>query len=124
MGMTNKLNELELKISHFLRKGVFVSAILMGIGWISYTMTHSIDFTHLGVYQPENLLVTLGKAFNTHNWGLLISYLGLFILITLPIIRVLLTGILFLKEKDYILGSIAFFVLFTLILSFILGFEV
>lgn len=124
MSSNSKINQLELKISHFLRMGVLVSAIFMAIGWSAYTFSHSVDYSHLAQYQHESFLTTFNSALSTNSWGTIISYVGLFILIALPIIRVLLTGILFVKEKDYVLGAIAFFVLFTLALSFYLGFEI
>jgi uncharacterized membrane protein len=45
------------------------------------------------------------------------------VLISLPVLRVLLTSILFLKMGDKILAAIAASVLLVLVLSFALGFE-
>jgi uncharacterized membrane protein len=54
---------------------------------------------------------------------MLLSYAGLIALISLPVLRVLLTMILFLKQKEYILAVVAALVLIGLFVSFTFGME-
>ncbi len=119
----NQLESLELKISKFLRIGVLVAGLFMLIGWISQSMSAPESLLALKTYHSSSLSETLANAWYSQAWGSLASYLGLAILISLPITRVFLTAVLFIKQKEYLLAGIAFFVLIALIASFSLGIE-
>jgi len=121
--MKNGLLSLELKISNLLRWGVLLAGAFLFIGWMSildFTQNPLADFKD---YKEETLVHSLNKALQNGQWGLLIAYAGLALLISLPVIRVLMTGILFIKQKEKILAATAFFVFGILILSFSLGIE-
>lgn len=118
----DELNKLEYKIGKFLRYGVAVSGLLILVGWLmSVKFAYTEAFYSFRVYDTFPLQKILALYLRNKNWGILISYLGLFCLISLPLIRVLLTGWLFFKQKDYLLSLIAFGVLGALVLSFGLG---
>lgn len=119
----NQIETLELKISKFLRIGVFVAVALMFIGWIFQLIHFNDSFSSLSSYQVTPLQNSVLLALENKSWDILASYFGLTVLISLPVIRVLLTAILFMKQKEYIMASLAFFVLIALILSFSLGVE-
>lgn len=121
--MDDQLQALELKISKFLRAGVLLAGFFMLIGWVSDLLLHGSSFESFKLYHEVSLVETVKIAFATHAWGEIISYLGLTILIALPITRVFLTAFLFLKQKEYLLAGIASFVLIALIVSFSLGIE-
>ncbi|AUN99546.1 DUF1634 domain-containing protein [Bacteriovorax stolpii] len=123
MEQMDQLESLELKISKFLRLGVLVAGLFMLVGWISQSVTQPDSLLALKTYHSSTLSETLSNAWTTNSWGVLISYLGLAILISLPITRVFLTAVLFLKQKEYLLAGIAAFVLVALIVSFSLGIE-
>jgi uncharacterized membrane protein len=119
----DKLLSLELRISLLLRWGVLLAGAFMLIGWASM-----LDFTQNPLaafqdYKSESLHESLLNALTQNQWGLLIAYAGLTILISLPLLRVLMTAVLFVKQKETVLAAIAFFVFATLILSFSLGIE-
>ncbi len=119
----DQLLNLELKISALLRWGVLVAGALMLIGWASL-----LDFTQNPLaafhdYKSESLHDSVQQAFTNHQWGLLTAYAGLVVLISLPLLRVLMTAVLFVKQKEKTLAAIAFIVFATLILSFSLGIE-
>ena len=119
----DQLENLEIKISKFLRAGVILSGSLLLIGWLmDFNYNHN-PFAEFSQYSNLDLGTALEVAFMGEKWGILICYLGLFILISLPMIRVLLTAILFVKQKEMMLAGIAALVLFALILSFSLGIE-
>lgn len=123
MEQMDQLESLELRISKFLRLGVLVAGLFMLIGWISQSINQPDSLVALKTYHSSTLSETLSNAWTTSSWGVLISYLGLAILISLPITRVFLTAVLFLKQKEYLLAGIAAFVLVALIVSFSLGIE-
>ena len=119
----DQLESLELKISKFLRYGVLVAGFFMLVGWLSQLVFHGSAFETLKTYHVMTLQETLLQAYAHQAWGEIISYFGLFLLISLPITRVFLTAVLFIKQKEYLLAGIAGFVLVALIVSFSLGIE-
>ena len=117
------LLSLELKISNLLRWGVLSAGLFLLIGWITLLDFSQNPLAGFHDYKDESLAQSLQHAFERQQWGLLIAYAGLAILISLPLLRVLMTGLLFLKQKEKVLAWIAFFVFTALILSFSLGIE-
>jgi uncharacterized membrane protein len=109
---------MELKISHFLRFGVIVCAIVMLLGWL-LSSPGSDPFIHLSHYQHVSLVTRLQTA----TTGVLLSYSGLALLISLPVMRVFLCSLLFLRQKESIMAAIGFIVLIGLMMSFVLGFR-
>ncbi|MBX2986573.1 MAG: DUF1634 domain-containing protein [Bdellovibrionaceae bacterium] len=115
------MEELELRISLFLRAGVVIAGVLLLAGWLMSTRLGGHPLQGLETYQPHDLGLILREAWSQGRVGTLLCYGGLFALISLPIVRVLLTAVLFLRQKDLILSGVAFFVLACLALSFFLG---
>jgi len=121
--MNTKPN-LEIKISWFLRIGVIVAGFLLLAGVISTFKFNGNPFFVFQVYDKIPLQIGLLHHLKHQQWGMLLSYTGLIVLITLPIIRVILTAILFIRQKEYHLACIAIVVLLGLMMSFSLGFEI
>lgn len=122
--MSNETQSLELFIARFLRRGVLVAAFFIFLGWvfqISFTQNVFQDFHN---YQDKPLQHTLTLLLQQKAWSLLVAYLGLIILISLPILRVCMTGFIFLKQKNYRMLSLVCLVFAGLILSLALGFIV
>lgn len=119
----NDTHSLELKISKFLRFGVLLAGFLMLIGIIIRFKWHGDPFFNFQFYDQIPFQKILEHHLKFGHWGQLISYLGLIVLISLPVLRVLLTAILFIAQKDYLLAFIAIIVLVSLALSFTLGIE-
>lgn len=119
----NNIESLELKIAKFLRVGVIVAGIIMFAGWMTQFKISGDPFFNFQTYDhiPLQNLIT----FHIHHkhWGVLLSYFGLASLISLPFIRVILTAVLFIRQKEYALALIAFTVLLGLLLSMALGIE-
>lgn len=114
---------MSLTIAKLLRYGVLIAGALMLAGWCTL-----LDFSHNPLaafheYQSSNLEQSLRIALEAGQWGLLLAYLGLAVLISLPLLRVFLTALLFLKQKEKAMAILSFFVLAVLILSFSLGIE-
>lgn len=114
---------LELKVATFLRAGVLVAGVLMAIGWIVDLQIAGNPFVNFSRYVPLPLTVGITQAWQERAWGNVFSYVGLMALIALPVTRVLITAVIFLKQKDYLLASIALVVLIALFGSMMLGFE-
>lgn len=115
---------LESKISQLLRWGVIHAEILLLLGWISFFDFNQNPLLKFQDYKSESLLKSLSFALQNHQWGLLMAYAGLAVLISLPILRVLMTGILFAKQKSHILALASFLVFAILLFSFTLGIEI
>lgn len=113
--------DFELLVAKLLRYGVLLVGVVLTVGWIlSINFSENI-FLEYQNYSESNLFQTLELAWNNKEWELLLSYFGLSLLILLPLLRVLMTCILFAKEKEYIMMGISFLVLVGLGLSFLLG---
>lgn len=119
----DELESLELKISKFLRIGVLVAGLLMLIGWIGQLLTKGSSFELFQTYKAISIQETIKIVITNNSWTEFIAYIGLIILIALPITRVLLTAFLFFKQREYILAGIASFVFIVLLISFSLGIE-
>ncbi len=119
----NELQSLELKIAKFLRWGVVFSGVVLLIGWIMQFKLSGDPFFTFQTYDQIPFLDLLKHHIQHRNWSHLISYAGLLMLISLPLIRVLLTAFLFIKQKDFILALIALVVFLGLVSSMFLGIE-
>lgn len=117
------LHELELKISHFLRGGVILSGLLLLVAWLWILFEKGDVLSTFATYHPQPLWESIQWALVMNDRAYLFSLLGLGILVLMPIIRVLMTGFLFLKQKEYRLAIMAFAVFGALVASFTLGIE-
>lgn len=120
----NDIESLELKISKFLRAGVYLAGAVMFVGWVWKFKWSGNPFFNFEVYDRIPFIDLIKQHIYLKDWGILVSYAGLLILISLPLIRVLLTGILFIRQKEYTLAGIAFIVLSGLTASMLLGIEI
>ena len=118
----NKTYELELLIAKFLRWGVFFCGALIFLGWaMNLKGMNDNPFYIYRDYDPIPFWELIRHYIRSQNVGGLIAYAGLFGLVSLPVWRVFLTGVLFLKQKERSLAVIAFIVFTLLIVSFLLG---
>jgi len=122
--MKKNILELELFISKFLRFGVFVSAFFILIGWFGQIDWHNNKFDDFKEYHHTPLLNALNTLISSQSWGSLLIYLGLLILILLPLFRVFFTGLIFIKQKEYAMASLVGLVMLGLIVSISFGFEI
>ena len=122
--MERDVYALELFIAKFLRYGVIVAGLLMSIGWLSQLSFTTNTFAQFHQYHELRLTDALRGIIESKLWGLLVTYIGMFVLISLPLLRVLMTLAVFIKKRDYILAGVSALVLFGLLLSVTLGFEI
>lgn len=118
-----ELHALELKISHFLRGGVLAAGVFLLIGWVWLLFKNGEIFKDLKEYHPQPFWESLQWNLIMNDRASFVLSLGLVILVSLPIIRVLMTGVLFIKQKDFKLAIMAFLVFAVLLSSFFLGID-
>ena len=119
---------IELVISVLLRAGVILSLLVIVFG-LTLSFTHHPDYIHSHDLLPQ--LTSSTRAFpHTLNdttqalrefRGEGFIVLGLLLLIATPVMRVAVSVIAFLLERDWIFVAITSVVLGLLILSFFLG---
>lgn len=115
------LYDLELKISKLLRAGVLVAGSFIFVGWIWNVIVNGDRLLQFKEYHATSLIDSIRNDLALGQYAVLITYFGLTLLVLLPAARVLLTGILFLVQKELTLGLIAIFVFLALVASFSLG---
>ena len=108
---------IERKISIVMRIGVSIAALFMIIGFLLLLIE---DINSINTYNSIDFIELIKNLTNFNPYSFMM--LGIFLLILTPVLRVLLSIILFIKEKDKLYTLITFFVLIILIISFIVGF--
>lgn len=124
----SRVGAAEIWVSHLLRAGVIVSLMVILAG-VLVTFWHHQDFmtdsgslkelTGEGWIFPHNLRTVAQSAFAGSGRGLVVA--GLLILICTPVLRVALTLVVFLLEKDRAYVILSAIVLTLLVISFMLG---
>lgn len=122
----------ELVVSSILRYGVLVSMALIACGVLLLFASGHTGYTgadDLGALRryasaqetpwPRTLDGVVGGAIAGRPYALIL--LGLLLLIATPVLRVAVSVVLFLVERDYTYVAITLFVLGVLVLSFFLG---
>ena len=117
------LENLELQIAMMLRIGVLLSGVLMFVGWIAQFQISENPFAQFQVYKDVSFLQNIHQMQSDSQWGLLLCYAGLVILVALPCLRVLLTYALFIRLRDYRMAAITSIVLTVLLYSFTQGIQ-
>ena len=117
MEKPNKIEEMEIIISNFLRAGVLLSAIIIGIGFTMFLITGKSGYP--GSYYPISPLEILKGVIVFKSYAIILT--GLLILILTPVFRVGVSIIVFYKEKDFLYVKITSVVFIILLISFILG---
>lgn len=120
----DSLHELELTISQILRGGVLFSGIFLLVGWLWMWFRDGDNLQTFTSYEPRPLIENIHWALVMNDRALLISLFGLVTLVCLPLVRVLMTGFLFIKQKDKGLAIMAFTVFIALVGSFLLGIDI
>lgn len=116
-----KFQDMEIRISTLLRFGVIFSGTLIFVGWMMSIKWTGNPFFTFTSYDEIPLRDLVRFYILRENWGPLMVLAGLASLISLPLIRVFLTMILFMIQKEWILTGVSALVLTGLIVSFFLG---
>ncbi len=121
--MKTESYEVELAIAKVLRVGVLVAGGLMAVGWLAQIDFVGNVFTRFATYQSRPLGDTLEALLAAKDWARLTAYLGLAALVSLPILRVFFTFIMFVRGRERVLAAAALFVLMGLAVGILLGFS-
>lgn len=113
----NKIEEMEIIISNFLRIGVLSSAIIVFIGLSMYLISGNSGYS--GSYFPSSLSEIFNGLLALKPYAIIMF--GLIILILTPVFRVGVSILVFIKEKDFLYVKITSLVFIILLISFILG---
>lgn len=117
MGNKGKAEEMEIIVSNFLKFGVYLSAIVVVIGLAMFLITGNSGYK--ANYYPTNPMEILSGTISLKSYAIMLT--GLLILIITPVMRVGISIIVFLKEKDFLYVGITSIVFIILIVSFVLG---
>jgi uncharacterized membrane protein len=117
MKAESKIEEIEIIISKFLRAGVMLSAIIVGIGLVMFLVTGKSGYT--GEYFPTSPSEIFIGLVGLKSYAIILT--GLIILVLTPVFRVGVSIIVFIKEGDYLYVKITSLVFIILIISFLIG---
>ncbi|HSB70278.1 MAG TPA: DUF1634 domain-containing protein [Candidatus Methylomirabilis sp.] len=129
------LTRMELTISYALRGGVLLSAAIILTGILWFALTQDTGYARLLSHHLSDLLAfhqasgpgffpTSSKAVLAGAIGgkpYAIIGLGMLLLIATPVLRVALSVVFFLAQRDCLYTGITLFVLAVLLLSFFTG---
>ncbi len=116
-GPSKEPNEVEIFVSKALRFGVIVSGAVILLGLVLFLS--SGEGGYLGDSYPTRLREIFAGAFEMKPFGIILA--GLVLLICTPIMRVGISALVFLKEKDWLYVGISAVVFFILVSGFFFG---
>lgn len=112
---------LQQVIGNMLRWGVWSAMAVSFVGGILYLMEHGQETVHYPAYQQQNQSITevIGNAFRAigEGQGQGIILLGVLLLFATPLIRLLLSLLGFILEKDRLYIAITIIVLLIIFTS-------
>lgn len=117
MGNRSNAEEMEIIVSNFLKFGVYLSAIVVFIGLAMFLITGNSGYK--ANYYPTSPMEILSGLVSLKSYAIMLT--GLLILIITPVMRVGISIIVFLKDKDFMYVGITSAVFIILIISFVLG---
>lgn len=113
----NGIEDTEIVISRTLRAGVALSGAITCLGLGLFLLTGNSGYP--GESFPTSVVEILRGLGTLKPYAVMLS--GLFLLILTPVLRVGVSIVTFLKEKDYMYAAITATVFIILIISFLLG---
>lgn len=113
--------KLELWISYFLRGGIVFCGLVIATGFAYMLAEGGVSLETYQVYEEQSFMELLHWSLLLQQKGILLVSVGLAVLVSLPVLRVFLTGILMFSSREWIMGSVSFFVFLALVVSFSLG---
>jgi uncharacterized membrane protein len=115
---------MELWVGNLLRAGVFLAAAIVLAGGIIYLVRHGGEMPNYRIFhgQPSELRFVSGIL---HVAALLsgrgVIQLGFLVLIATPVMRVLVSGVAFALQRDWLYVVVVLLVLAVLLYSLIFG---
>lgn len=112
-----EMHRVEAVVSSLLRIGVLLSAAIILIGLLLLLFTGTSGYP--GTTYPTTLTAIFNGIGEFKPYAIIMF--GLFCLILTPVLRVAVSLVTFLKEKDYLYVTITAIVLIILAISFFIG---
>jgi uncharacterized membrane protein len=121
-GMTD--DRMEIWVGNLLRAGVLLAGVIVLIGGIIYLVRHGGQLPDYRIFhgQPSELRFMSGifqDAVSLSGRGVI--QLGFLVLIATPVMRVLVSGVAFALERDWLYVVVVLIVLAVLLYSLIFG---
>lgn len=113
----SNIGEIEIIISKSLRIGVVLSSLVILTGLLMFLISGYSGYP--GNYYPTTPSAVLSGCLSFKPYAIIL--LGLMILIAIPVFRVGISILVFVKEKDYLYVKITTLVFVILIISFLMG---
>lgn len=127
-GADHRVHRIEILISNLLRTGVLSSVLLVVIGLVVTFAQHpeymsSSTTLHALTHTPPVIAGSLGELLSqtAHLQGEAIITLGLIVLFITPVMRVAVSAVIFIYQRDRIFTIITIVVLLILMTSLFLG---
>ncbi|WP_297905505.1 DUF1634 domain-containing protein [Metallibacterium sp.] len=129
--LTRRVRQVELAISWVLRIGVLVSVMVIAAGLLLMFLHHPLQTRLLddgsnyhaqvqpGAHFPHDLTQLRAALAAGHGRGVIV--LGVLLLILTPVLRVAVSVLSFVYERDPPMVLVTLFVLLVLVLSFVLA---
>lgn len=114
---SKEINEVEIFVSKSLRFGVLVSGAVILLGLVLFLSSGEGGYP--GDSYPTRLRDIFAGAFDMKPFGIILA--GLVLLICTPIMRVGISALVFLKEKDWLYVGISAVVFLMLVSGFFFG---
>jgi uncharacterized membrane protein len=114
---TRRVRQAEMLISHVLRGGVLLSAVIIGIGVLGVVLHHGSQTSSLPALDS---LAAVWQGIVAGN-PLAVIMAGLLVLLATPVLRVAVSVVAFALEGDFRYVAITCMVLLILLVSFALG---
>lgn len=114
----------DLLLAHVLRTGVTVAAALVLAGAVIYFVSGAHELPRFGVFtgEPGDLRSVGGMLADArHLGGRGLMQLGVLALIATPIVRVALSAVVFLRERDWLYTGVTLLVLVLLLYGLVNG---
>ncbi len=123
-----KINDFDLQalIGNLLRYGIWTALSVAAIGGVIYLFRHGHEITHYGnfVEREEDLFSLFSDAWTgaLQGKGQSIILMGIFLLFSTPVLRLIFSLIAFLFERDYLYVVISLIVIGIICFSVFYGF--
>ncbi len=129
----SKIRIVELMVAHLLRAGVVASFVTVGVGIVLLVVTGKTGYGTFDIVHVQNIIryqgdhphfpISLRDVWDGVSVAKPYAFisLGLLILILTPVMRVVVTVVAFVIERDWQYVLITGFVFCMLLLSFLLG---
>ena len=122
-----EVKDFQIIVGNLLRYGVWISLSIAFIGGIIYLMNHGNDLENYSVFKENdtNIFNVITNIYNgvTLGKGEYVIFPGIILLFLTPMLRLLISLVVFFIEKDYLYVFITMLVVLIIGISITFGFS-